>query len=405
MEIGMTLMRNRKICFGRIAQTLAMGLVVFAMTLLAACATDEDPEASITDAPKHAAPPLQIVTTTNFVADWVRIVGGNRVEVFSLLPVGGDPHHFQPTPRDVAKVADADLVFSVGLYLEAAWLEELLHNASADESTIVALGEGVNPIEFSGADMHDEHGDEDGHSEDGHDDNGEEGEHSDDDHEDHGDEDDHGEDGQNDNGEEGEHSDDDHEDHGDEDDHGDHGHEGHVHGAFDPHFWFDPIRVKIAVNEIAARLAALDPDNASVYFQNAAEYEEKLDELHAWIQDKVSELAPERRLLVTSHDSFAYFAKLYGFEVIGLVIPSLSTHVEPSAEHIAALVDVIREHEVPALFGETTVSDRLAQAVARETGAKLVQLYSGSLGPEGSGADTYLGMVRANVERIVEALK
>ncbi len=187
------------------------------------------------------------------------------------------------------------------------------------------------------------------------------------------------------------------------DDHGDH--EGHVHGAFDPHFWFDPIRVKIAVYEIAARLAALDPDNASVFYQNAAEYEEKLDELHAWIQDQVSVLAPERRLLVTSHDSFAYFAKLYGFEVVGLVIPSLSTHVEPSAEHIAALVDVIREHEVPALFGETTVSDRLAQAVARETGAKLVQLYSGSLGPEGSGADTYLGMVRANVERIVEALR
>ena len=114
---------------------------------------------------------------------------------------------------------------------------------------------------------------------------------------------------------------------------------------------------------------------------------------------------PDRRLLVTSHDSLAYFASLYGFEVVGLVIPSLATHVEPSAEHIAGLVDVIREHNVPALFGETTVSDKLAQAVARETGASLVQLYSGSLGPEGSGADTYLGMVRTNVERIVEALK
>ena len=128
-------------------------------------------------------------------------------------------------------------------------------------------------------------------------------------------------------------------------------------------------------------------------------------ELHAWIQDQVSALAPERRLLVTSHDSLSYFAKLYGFEVVGLVIPSLSTHVEPSAEHIAGLVDVIREHGVPAVFGETTVSDRLASAVARETGADLVQLYSGSLGPEGSGADTYLGMVRTNVMRIVEALK
>ena len=113
----------------------------------------------------------------------------------------------------------------------------------------------------------------------------------------------------------------------------------------------------------------------------------------------------ENRLLVTSHDSLSYFAGLYGFEVIGLVIPSLGTEVEPSAEHIAAVVDVVREHDIPAVFGETTVSERLAQAVARETGAELVQLYSGSMGAEGGGADTYLSMVRTNVERIVGALK
>ena len=163
--------------------------------------------------------------------------------------------------------------------------------------------------------------------------------------------------------------------------------------------------MKVAVNEIAARLSAVDPDNASVYYQNASNYAAQLDDLHYWILDQVDAVAPERRLLVTSHDSFAYFAELYGFEVVGLVIPSLSPDVEPSAEHIAGLVEVVREREVPALFGETTVTERLAQAVARETGAKLFRLYSGSLGPEGSGADTYLGMMRANVETIVEALK
>jgi len=163
--------------------------------------------------------------------------------------------------------------------------------------------------------------------------------------------------------------------------------------------------VKIAVNEIAARLAAIDPDNADYYRQNASEYGQELDELHVWIQEQVGVLEPERRLLVTSHDAFSYFAAAYGFEIVGLVIPSLATDVEPSAEHIAGLVEVIREHNVPALFGETTVSDRLAQAVARETGASVVQLYSGSLGVAGSGADTYLGMVRTNVERIVGALR
>ena len=191
------------------------------------------------------------------------------------------------------------------------------------------------------------------------------------------------------------------------DEHDDHGHEGHdhAHGTHDPHFWFDPIRVKVAVNEIAARLSAIDPDNASVYYRNASEYADELDELHYWILDQVDAVAQERRLLVTSHDAFTYFAHAYGFEIAGLVIPSLATHVEPSAEHIAGLVEVIRERNIQALFGETTVSERLAQAVARETGAELFRLYSGSLGPEGSGADTYLGMVRTNVERIVEALK
>ena len=465
---------QRKLLGGLVA-ALAIGLV-------AACGDGSDPEppseqtaapseqaaapseqtaASPTTAPTSAdasaaapsAPPVQVVTTTNFVADWARVVGGDRVEVFGLLPPGGDPHTFQPGPRDVAKVADADVVFTVGLGLEADWLEDLLHNASADDSKLVALGDGVDPVEFATADLHDDHGDEDAHGddhgdedaheddhgdEDAHgDDHGDEDAHEDDHGDDHGDEDaheddhgdedahedDHGDDHgdedaheddhgdedahEDDHGDEDAHEDDHGDDHGDEDAHeDDHGDEhGHDHGSLDPHFWFDPIRVKIAVNAIADRLAAIDPESASVYRQNAAEYGQQLDELHAWTQEQVSAVAPERRLLVTSHDAFSYFAGAYGFEIVGLVIPSLATHVEPSAEHVEGVVRVVREYGIPAVFGETTVSERLAQAIARETGAELVRLYSGSLGPEGSGADTYLTMVRTNVERIVEALR
>lgn len=182
-------------------------------------------------------------------------------------------------------------------------------------------------------------------------------------------------------------------------------HHDHDHGPLDPHFWFDPPRVKLAVDEIAARLSALDPQSAGAYYANAAAYFNELDALHAWTQQHVEQVRPERRLLITSHDSLSYFAKLYGFEVVGLVIPSLSTHVEPSAEHIAGLIETVHEHDVPAVFGETTVDQKIVEALARETGAEIVQLYSGSLGEEGSGADTYLGMVQTNVERIVEALK
>ena len=189
----------------------------------------------------------------------------------------------------------------------------------------------------------------------------------------------------------------------DEDEHDDH--HGHDHGPLDPHFWFDPNRVKIAVNDMAARFTALDPEGAGYYSQNAANYGAQLDELHSWIQVQVGQVQPERRLLVTSHDTFAYFADVYGFEVVGALIPSLAPDVEPSAEHIAGLVEVIREHNVPAVFSETTVSGKLPAAVARETGAQLYQLYADSLGEKGSPAGTYLGMVRENVERIVEALK
>ena len=90
-----------------------------------------------------------MVVTTNIVADWVENIGGDHVEVFSLLPVGADPHAFQPGAKDVAKIADADLVLSVGLGLEESWLKELLRNAARDPSTIVELGEVVDPIQFA----------------------------------------------------------------------------------------------------------------------------------------------------------------------------------------------------------------------------------------------------------------
>ena len=98
------------------------------------------------------------------------------------------------------------------------------------------------------------------------------------------------------------------------------------------------------------------------------------------------------------------FADVYGFEVIGALIPSLAPDVMPSAERLSGLVEVIREHNAPAVFSETTVSGKLPEALARETGARLFQLYADSLGEKGTPAGTYLGMVRANVERLVEAL-
>ena len=458
-----------------------MGMFVVGIALIlsiAACSSDSDPEPAPTTqaqtspagppAPPAAPPaapedkpPIEVVTTSNIVADWVQNVGGDGVEVFSLLPIGADPHTFQPGARDVARISDADVVLSIGLGMEGGWLHDLLENAAADPESIVETGEIVDPIEFAEghadevelleAISHVVHEVEDGEIDakegieeikevleateegDDHHHEGEE-EEGDDHHEGEGEEEEeeeHHEGEEEDEDHEGEEEEDHHEGEGlsamvmeiieqvdagemkaedaieaieglteeGEDDHADHG-----HGLEDPHYWFDPVRVKLVVNDIAARLSVLDPDRGDMFWTNAQAYNAKLDELHAWTEEQVSVLHEEDRLLVTSHDSFGYFANLYGFEIVGVVL-SITTDVEPSAGDLAALVEEVKENQVPVVFGETTVSERLASAVAKESGAELVRLYTGSLGPEGSGAETYIGMVRTNVERIVEGLK
>ena len=365
---------------------------------------------------------ISVVVTNNIVADWVENVGGDHVEVFSLVPVGADPHTFQPGARDVARVSDADLVLSIGLGLVESWLRELLRNAKGDESAIVELGDAIDPIEFGETHAgevelleeisHVVHEVEEGEIdpeaglqeikeliEAAEGEESEDGDHA-------------GEEelpemvlaivakvegGQMDAEEAIEEIE--HLTGEGEDEHADHG-----HGIHDPHFWFDPLRVKRAVTDIAARLAVLDPDRADAFRANASAYSARLDELHAWTVEQVGTVPEERRLLVTSHDSLGYFAELYGFEVVGVIL-SFTTDVEPSPSHLAHLVDEVKKYGVPAVFGETTVSERLAASLATEAGATLVRLYSGSLGTEGSGAETYIGVVRTNVGRIVEALR
>ena len=188
-----------------------------------------------------------------------------------------------------------------------------------------------------------------------------------------------------------------------------HGHEeegdGHGHGELDPHFWFDPLRVKQAVNSIAAHLSGIDPQNQTFYRDNAAAYGEELDELHAWIEGEVATLPKEERLLVTSHDSFQYFAQRYGFQVVGAIMP-VTTEVEPTAMELAELVETIEHSGAKAVFAEKTQTDRLAQQIASETGAELVGgLYTGSLGAEGGEAGNYLDFMRYNVGTIVGVLR
>ncbi len=207
-------------------------------------------------------------------------------------------------------------------------------------------------------------------------------------------------------GETGGHEEEGHDEHeGEEGQEEEEGHD-HGHGEQDPHFWFDPMRVKQAVNGIAAHLSLVDPAGQTLYRDNAARYNEQLDELHAWIEAEVATVPVEQRLLVTSHDSFQYYAQRYGFQVVGAVIPSISTEVEPSAQDIVELIETIEHSGAKAVFAEKQQTDRLARQVADETGAQLIGgLYTGTLGPQGGEADNYLDFMRYNTTTIVEALR
>jgi zinc/manganese transport system substrate-binding protein len=160
------------------------------------------------------------------------------------------------------------------------------------------------------------------------------------------------------------------------------------------------------VRNIQRGLSSADPTGAATYKTNADRYVKNLMGLDAWAKKEISSLPITSRKIVTNHDALGYFAERYGFQVIGDVIPSLGTEQEPSARALAQLVGTIRSQHVRAIFTENTVSKKLAETIASESGAKIAPpLYTDALGPIGSSGETFLKAFRYNVKTIVGALK
>lgn len=176
--------------------------------------------------------------------------------------------------------------------------------------------------------------------------------------------------------------------------------------ADDPHLWFDVHNAMHCVENIRDGLTQADPAGQAIYAANADRYIAQLKDLDQWIMEQVGQIPPERRKLVTSHDTLGYFAGRYGFEVIGALFPASGAEAQPSAREVAALIEAIKASGVKAVFTETTVDPRFAEQIASDAGVKVVtKLYTDSLGGPGSGAETYVDMMRFDVQAIVEALK
>jgi ABC-type Zn uptake system ZnuABC Zn-binding protein ZnuA len=176
------------------------------------------------------------------------------------------------------------------------------------------------------------------------------------------------------------------------------------HGA-DPHLCLDPNNMIVYVDNIRDGLTQYDRDGAKVYQANASAYNMQLQELDAWIAEQVAQIPSERRVLVTNHEAFGYFAKRYGFTVVGTIVQSFSSGASPSAQQMAELIDQIRLHEVPAIFLAASDNPSLARQIAEETGVQVItDLHLESL-TDGAPAATYLDMMKYNVTKIVEALQ
>lgn len=366
--------------------------------------------------PSTEAPEIVILATTSIMGDIARNVAGERARVDVMMPVGADPHDFVPSAEAVNSIYRAQLVLSTGFFLEEG-MADVLDIARSEGVNLFEMGEAAigedggadagqdHPEEEMDSHDHDEdeeshEGDGDGHDEDG-EDHGEDeaGSHDhDEDEESHDDEEgshDHDEDEGDSHDDEASH---DHEDEGDSHDHG------HDHGGRDPHFWMDPLLVAKGALALGEKLTPFD--GSGEWMAGAQAYADQLTALDGEIREILSVVPSERRKLITNHDAFGYFAQRYGLEILDTVIPSTSTLAEPGSAHLAGLVEIITERGIPAIFVENIVSSDIAESLAAEAGfeVRVVQLYTGSLGEEGSGAETLIAMLRTNAQRIAEAL-
>ena len=292
------------------AATLAVAMI------LVGCGTQPD-EGSGAQGSGWTATPM-VIAETSFLADIAQNVAGDRLQVSSILPEGSDPHSFDPTPRDAAKVARAGAVVINSVGFEPP-IDKLIAGAGSKDLLVIDASSCLPGAQT------------------------------------------------------------------------------------DPHFWLDPTMVVAYVDNIRAGLTTIDPSGASIYAANAAAYQRRLWELDAWIAGRVATVPAARRLLVTNHESFGRFAARYGFAVVGTILPSAESEAAPSARGLTALIKAIRATGAPAIFLETGNSPDIASQLARETGIKVItDLRTHSLGP---GAETYLDMMRWNVDHMVEALK
>jgi ABC-type Zn uptake system ZnuABC Zn-binding protein ZnuA len=272
---------------------------------------------------QDAEKPL-VVASASMFSDMAANIGGDLIETATIVPIGGDPHIYEPTPGDVRLLLKADLILMNGLTFEG-WINDLIKN-SGSNAPVATITEGITPIVSA------QH-----------------------------------------------------------------------QNATDPHAWMEPVNGKIYAQNIKEALLKILPqhqDQINTQFQN---YIMQLDELDAYIREHIAKIDSNKRILITSHDSFHYYGQRYGVRLESVL--GTSTDADVRTSDLIRLNKVIQENKIPVVFIESTINPKLLNQVASDNKITIGgKLYSDSLGDKDSPANTYLNMIRHNTDVIVNGL-
>ncbi|MGR3464909.1 metal ABC transporter substrate-binding protein [Limimaricola sp.] len=275
--------------------------------------------------PAAADDKFKVATSFTVIADMARNVAGDAAEVVSITKPGAEIHNYQPTPRDILGVRDADLVLWNGLNLEL-WFEQFLDNAGDRPAAVIS--EGIEPISISGGDYD---------------------------------------------------------------------------GKPNPHAWMSPDNAAIYVDNIRDALSEADPENAETYAANAEGYKAEIGAMIEPLKAEIERVPEDKRWLVSCEGAFSYLARDLGLNE--LFLWPMNADATGTPQQVRRVIDGVREHDIPAVFCESTVNTDPAKQVARETGAAYGgELYVDSLSEEGGPVPSYLDLLRVTTETIANGL-
>ncbi|NRP74607.1 putative periplasmic iron-binding protein [Ensifer psoraleae] len=296
-----------------------------------------------------SAADIKVVASFSILGDFAKNVGGDRIEVTTLVGPDGDAHVYEPRPADAAALEQANVVLVNGLAFEG-FMSRLIET-SGTKAAVVEVSKGIEPLKASEEEHHEGEGHEDA----------------------------------------GKQENDGHED------------EGHDHGEFDPHAWQSIHNAEIYVKNIADALCKADKAGCASYAANSEAYLKKLAELEAEVKASLEAIPADKRTVITSHDAFGYFEHEYGLKFIAP--EGISTEAEASASDVAKLIDQVKEDKASAIFLENITNPRLVEQIVTETGIKLGgTLYSDALSATDGPASTYIDMFRHNLDTINAAI-